>query len=350
MLDYIVVGQGLAGSLVALELIKHGYSIKVISDHDRPSSSAAAGGMFNPVTGKHLAKTWMADQIFPFLNKYYKQLETELKDNFFHPTPIYRPFKNENQQSQFKKAITNHNIEAYCTICPPSTNRSQHIEENLGGIITSQGGWVDVPKMLKAINKKLEHEGLCIDDIFNFQELNLHDNHITYKKLNAKKVVFCEGFYAKDNPYFNWLPFNPVKGETLKTKIEAYDLEEIINQNSWIMPIGQNQYRLGATYSWHELDFKSTEKGRIILKERIEKYLKKPFKVLEQIAGVRPATKDRRPIVGFHPKHQNLLIFNGLGTKGVSLAPYFVFEFVEYLKGKKELHPEITIERFYPLY
>lgn len=350
MLDFLIIGQGLAGSLLANQLSKKSYSFHIISDPKRPSSSAAAGGMFNPVTGKHLAKTWLADELFPFLHQYYTQLESDLGNTFFHPTPIYRPFKNENQKKQFELAIKKHDVGHYCTVTEPTEYRSQFIKEDLGGIHTTMGGWVDVPKMTALLRQNFESQGCLTESIFDFKQIEFCNGHVKYGKLEAKKLIFCEGFYVKDNPYFNMLPFNPVKGETIKAEIPQYKLKEIINQNSWVLPLTKNQYRLGATYSWHELDFEPTEKGRNVLKERIGNYLKHPYDIIDQIAGVRPATKDRRPIIGPHPKFQNLLILNGLGTKGVSLAPYLISQFIDYLEGTKELHPEITIERFYTLY
>ncbi|MCY1381685.1 tRNA 5-methylaminomethyl-2-thiouridine biosynthesis bifunctional protein MnmC [compost metagenome] len=123
-----------------------------------------------------------------------------------------------------------------------------------------------------------------------------------------------------------------------------------MNQGKWIIPLGNQRVRLGATYSWHELDFEPTLKGREELIQAAEMILKKPFTFTGQQAGVRPATKDRRPFLGKHPQHNRLWIFNGLGTKGVSLAPWFAVQLVRNMLHDELIHPEANIERFYALY
>lgn len=350
MLDYIIVGQGIAGSLLGIELLNSDKKILVIADLDRPSSSQVAGGMYNPVTGKHLAKTWLADDLYPFLDSYYKALELKLKANFFHPTTIYRPYVNQQQKEQFIHTITKHEIGHFVKTTEEREQFSPFIQNPLGGIVTKHGGWIDVPILTKACLALFQSTNSFSSEIFDYSQLQVFENKIIYKGKTAQNIVFCEGFYATQNPYFAWLPFNPVKGETLIAKMEDYSISEIINQNSWIMPIGDKRYRFGATYSWHELDFINTERAKADLLVKVGKYLRHPFEICAQQAGVRPATKDRRPIMGRHPNFKNVLIFNGLGTKGVSIAPYFTVDFVKYLNSQKELHSETTIERYYALY
>ena len=133
-------------------------------------------------------------------------------------------------------------------------------------------------------------------------------------------------------------------------EIQSIDIQEIINQGAFVIPLGGNIFRLGATYSWHELNIVPTEQGKVDLTEKYQKLMKPNMKILTHRAGVRPATKDRRPFVGMHPEFENIGIFNGLGSKGVSLAPFFAKQFVDFLVNNKELHPEININRFASLY
>jgi glycine/D-amino acid oxidase-like deaminating enzyme len=193
-----------------------------------------------------------------------------------------------------------------------------------------------------------------LQHLFDNQGLHLENN--TYQvnselTLTFNKLIFCEGFYGRNNPYFSWLPFNPVKGEVLRVKFkEDISLKEMVNQGVFVIPLPNGRARVGATYSWHDLDWIPTEKGRADLLEKYNKLMLADIEVEEQLAGVRPATKDRRPIVGLHPVHTNLGVFNGLGSKGVSLAPYFAEQFVDFLVNKKELDPEVNINRFGSLY
>lgn len=348
--DYIIVGQGIAGSLIGYDLINSNKEVLVFSDETQLSSSEVAGGMFNPVTGKHLSKTWLADTLFPYMFSYYESIEKRFDVKFVHHNTIYRPFANENQQAQFLKILNENALDEYLQVVPPNEVYEAFIKNPLGGLQTSASGWVDMSVFLATFKSFFQEKNSFRSEEFDYNALVVNSNSLVYKDIKAKGIIFCEGFYVKDNPYFGWLPMNPVKGETLIVEMPTYAVSEIVNQGSWVLPMGLAQYRFGATYSWHTLDFEPTEDGRNYLLSKITKFLKTPYEIKAQKAGVRPATKDRRPIMGSHPKHKNLFVFNGLGTKGVSLGPYFSSEMCEFLLSGKEINPETTIERFYSLY
>jgi glycine oxidase len=348
--DVLIIGQGLAGTLLADHLLDSGASVHVIHDPDLSSSSRVAGGMINPVTGKHLAKTWMVDQLFPYLKNYYKRKEKELDSRFYYEIPLYRPFKNEQQKQQFIQAIQKHGLEDWCFASVESKYPENLLFNPLGGIETKGSGRLDVSAFLDTMAHKWLSEDRLSYRKFNCENLSFTSEGFTYEGIQSKRIVFCEGFHGVNNPFFSWLPFNPVKGETLDILLPDQKIDEIINQGVWIMPLENEHYKLGATYSWHELNDQPTEKARNELLTKINSLVKTPVIPVSHKAGVRPATKDRRPFLGEHPENKNMFVFNGLGTKGVSLGPFFAKEMTEYLLNGKELNSETTIERFYPLY
>jgi glycine/D-amino acid oxidase-like deaminating enzyme len=341
MKKYTIVGQGLAGSILAYMLMQEGQNVQVIDSETIPSSSKVAAGLYNPVTGRKLVKTWLADDIFPFLEDFYPQLEKELNAKFFHPIPIYRPFVNEDSQKYFKSDHVPDDFSDFATLEFANTNHQNIVNSQLGGVTTKHSGWVDLKVMLEAFREylaPLTPRGGVYESDFNSPSGG------------GGAVIYCEGFNAIHNPYFNYLPFSPVKGELLDIEIQNTDVQEVINQGAFVIPLGGDAYRLGATYSWHELDFVPTEQGKADLVEKYQKLMKPEMKILSHRAGVRPATKDRRPFIGMHPEFENIGIFNGLGSKGVSLAPFFAKQFVDFLVNNKELHPEVNINRFASLY
>ncbi|HLO46497.1 MAG TPA: FAD-dependent oxidoreductase [Leadbetterella sp.] len=348
--DFIVVGHGLAGALVANELLDKGQKILVFGDPNLKSSSMVAGGMVNPVTGKYLAKTWLIDELFGLLFDYYRNLENDLKATFLHQTGLFRPFANQENKQNFLKQIEKNQLQDYLEVQESPNQYAPHYEVNLGGMFTEKAGWVDLPVMLAKIKDKLVASDAFHESQFDHSQLEIAETGFTYSDIFAEKIIFCEGYYATQNPYFNWLPFNPVKGETLLANIQDYNIGSIVNQGKWIMPLGGGKVRIGATYSWHELDFETTDKGREELTATMNKVLKTDYEIIGQQAGVRPSTKDRRPILGVHPKHKNMFVFNGLGTKGVSLAPYFVKQLLDFIFLQKDINPEANIERHYALY
>lgn len=349
MADYIIIGQGLAGSVLAYQLIKQQKKVIILNNESLKTSSEVAGGMVNPITGKHLSKTWLADELFPYMRKFYHELETELNAKLLYDANIYRPFANENQKKQFLNIVEKDNLHNYIDIVEPSDKYPQ-IENPLGGLLTHQAGWLDVPLALTLLRKYFVEKGVYFEDDFDETQLEVAENHIKYKSFSANNIVFCQGYYAIHNSWFNWLRFSPVKGETLIAEVENYDIKEIVNQGSWVLPIKDNVCRFGATYSWQPLDWLPSESEKQFLLNKIHKFLKANYTIIDHQAGIRPATQDRRPFLGNHPTHKNVYIFNGLGTKGVSLAPYFADEMINFMEKQKVLHPEVNIERFYALY
>lgn len=350
MIDFLIVGQGLAGTTLAYQLLKRRASVRIIDNPKLPSSSKVAGGMFNPVTGKHLAKTWLADDLYPYLFSFYREIESLTGQQFLYEIPIYRPFKNEQQKAQFEQLIPKHQIQNYCRIIPEQKELEGKVLNPLGGVLTSQCGRLNVEKFLEASAKYFEKLRIISTEQFDYDSLAIHKDYSSYKNTEYKHIIFCEGFHATKNPYFKNLPFNAVKGETLDIQLTIELPEQIINQGKWLMPLENGLFKAGATYAWHELNDRVTNEGRQTIKDGICQFLKVPFKVISQKAGVRPATKDRRPFAGMHKQYTQLGIFNGLGTKGVSLAPYLSANFAEYLLEGKEINQETTIDRLNALY
>jgi glycine/D-amino acid oxidase-like deaminating enzyme len=355
---YKIVGQGLAGSILAYMLIQEGQNVKIYDAPKIPSSSKIAAGIYNPVTGKRLIKTWLADEIFPFLEEFYPTLETELGAKFFHPVPIFHPFADVAMQKFFKSDHVADDFSDFATVEFENTHRQEIVNSTLGGVNIKHSGWVDLKVMLVAFRAYFLERGVLIETtsppapiLLRGEQPNEYKNSpLNGRGAGGEVIIFCQGFEATKNPYFNYLPFNPVKGEILDIKIPEFDIQEIINQGVFVIPLGDNQYRLGATYTWDELENIPTETGRNSLSEKYHKLMKPSMEILSHRAGVRPATKDRRPFIGMHPEFENIGIFNGLGSKGVSLAPYFAKQFVDFLVYQKELHPEVNINRFASLY
>jgi glycine/D-amino acid oxidase-like deaminating enzyme len=335
--NYNIIGQGLAGSILAYFLLKEGQNVQIFDATDIPSSSKVAAGIYNPVTGKRLVKTWLADEIFPFLENFYPQLEQELNAKFFFPMSLFHPFPDNATQKFFKSDHIPEDFFDFCSLEFENIHRKEIVNSDLGGITMKHAGWVDLKVMLSAFRDYFLEKNILIETTF-------------IPKKTEDIFIFCEGFNGKFNSYFSYLPFNPVKGEIVDIEIQNLDLQEIINQGVFVIPLGDNKFRLGATYKWDVLDFVSTEEGADILMEKYQKLIKPQMRILSQKAGVRPATKDRRPFLGMHPEINNIGIFNGFGSKGVSLAPFFGKQFVDFLVYQKELNAEVNINRFASLY
>lgn len=349
--DYILVGQGIAGTSLAWHLIQAGKKVLVVNDSTRPSASLVAAGIYNPLTGRKLVKTWMADTIFPYAVNFYSQLEGTLGGQFVHPLPIYRPYRTVEERKSFLAHASEAGILEYIVDDPDSQSDVKGLHAPFGGLVVHGGGWIDLKSLLEKIREKFIEKNQYLDCDFFSKELKINESSVTWNGIEAGKVIFCQGVDARENSLFDWLPFNPVKGQILDVEFEGYSAEKIVNQGIFILPSPEGQtYRVGATYSWHDLDWQITDDGREYLENKLRPLVPGPYTILGQRAGLRPSSKDRRPLVGLHPVHRAIGVFNGLGTKGVTLAPYFASELVQYLESDKELNSEVNIDRHFSLY
>ena len=348
--DYLIVGQGLAGSVLAWLLDQRGKKVLIINSPTLPSASKISAGIFNPLTGKKLVKTWLAEDLFPLAHNFYSGLEKIFDTHLVHDTNIYRPFRNVQEQNAYLSQTTDGAIGQYIANAPDHDKYGNFIQNPHGGLEVTRAGWVDVPEMLHKIKCYFIEKSQYVETEFLYNDLIINNLGVEWKNYQFEKVIFCEGVQARENPFFDWLPYNPVKGQILTVQIDGYDIREIVNQGVWVIPSENGLCRIGATYSWHDLDWQTTADGRAYIENKLQNFLKVPYQVVGQEAGIRPATKERRPILGLHPDHKTLGIFNGLGTKGVTLAPYFATQMVAHLEDGKELSPDVNIENHFSLY
>jgi len=345
--DYIVVGQGLAGSAVAVQLLKLNRKILVIDQPDRNNSSRIAAGLFNPITGKKMVKTWMADTLFPYLHTFYRAVEVKTASQFFYPMPIYRPFLSIEEQNEWMARSSDPAFDNYIEkISTHST--SPLLKDPFGGLLLKQSGYLDTTIYIEAVSKWIRNEGNLLEEHVDSTELRIDQQGVRYKGYFAKHIIFCQGTNA--NPWFGHLPVRPLKGETIQIESQV-EKQLIINRGVYLVPgRSAGTWRAGATYEFHNLEPVTTEKARLELEEKLTELVNFPFKSVGQAWGLRPTTPDRRPMLGTHPELPVVHVFNGLGTKGVSLAPYFSEVLIRWLENKEPLNKVVDIERYKSVY
>ncbi|MBN8823373.1 MULTISPECIES: FAD-dependent oxidoreductase [unclassified Spirosoma] len=343
--DFLIVGQGVAGSALAWTLDQRGCSVVLADDPALPTASTVAAGIVNPLTGRKLVRTWKADELFPFLHAFYTQIEQELGVTFFQSKNIYRPFRSLDEKTAYLTYVSEPDIQPYVEKVADDQAYSPFIANPFGGIEVTQAGWLDLTEFVRIIKGYFIKKNQYFEGRILPQDLAISDNKVEWQGLNIGKVLFCDGVQARENPLFDWLPYNPVKGQVLTAVAENYSIKNIVNQGVFILPVREGLLKIGATYTWHDLDWQTTDDGREFLESKVQQILKVPYRVVAQQAGIRPSTKDRRPFIGLHPLHPSVGIFGGMGTKGVSLAPYLAEQFARYLLDGEDLEPEANISR-----
>jgi glycine oxidase len=346
--DYIIVGQGLAGSSLAMRLLERGKRIIVFDDPQMNRSSRVAAGLFNPITGMGIVKTWLAEELFASLTDFYCQCENLFSQKFFYPQMLYRPFYTAEEQNNWMAKSGENSVNRFIDQIFTQSHFGSEVHDEFGGILLKACGYLDVPCFLDAIKDFLIAKESYHHSYFNTEEVKHTMDGVSYQDIYAEKIIFCVGVH--DSPFFNWLGVRPLKGETLTIRSQK-DFSFIYNRGVYVVPtLGKSVYKTGATYELKDLTEAITAMGRAELEEKLRGLLKNPYEVIGQEWGIRPTTIDRRPMLGSHPELKNLVVFNGLGTKGVSLAPYFSSHLADWLIGKNEILREVNIARFKPLY
>ena len=345
--DYIIVGHGLAGSVLAWTLLQRGKSVIVYDQPEKNRASRIAAGICNPVTGKVMTKTYLAEELFPFLNKFYPKAEEILGRRFFYPLPIYRPFLSQDEADQWTRKLESGELSQFAGVRKEPSGTT--LNDPYGGLVIKQSGCLNVGEWTSAVRDVLNEKRIYREEDLIESELEIGEI-INYREHVAKKIIFCQGTAATQSSFFNWLPLKPLKGETITVRMN-FDPTRIISRGVYLVPSQrQNEFIVGSTYERMPFEDGLSEAGKDQIITRLEALVKEPFQLVHQDWGIRPTVSDRRPLLGGHPDHRNVIIFNGLGTKGVSLAPYFAGCLADWMEGLRELPPEVNIYRFKSLY
>lgn len=345
MAHYFIVGQGIAGTTLAYTLLKRGHTVHIADNNQPQTASKVAAGLFNPVTGYRMTKTWLADRLFPFLHEFYLAMECDFNTRFFHPLPMYRPFESMAQQNEVLAETSDEKFAGYVDkIVQPNAYGSK-IKDDFGGIMLTNCGYVNLPLLLSAARSVWQAAGIYRECEVAEEDIRVTADKVYFQEIEADYLIFCRGWQEADRSLFS-LPFRPVKGETLQVKFTDEQYKEIINRGCWILPQAENTYRIGATYHQQDLSLEFTQKAWDELTGKLAKLTDASWELIGRSAGIRPATYDRRPFIGMHPQQPRIGVFNGLGAKGVSLAPYFATIFADFMEGKIDSLPaEVWIGR-----
>lgn len=345
MIDYIIVGSGLAGVSFAEIALKASKSILVFDNNSQPSSRIA-GGLYNPVVLKRFSEVWKAKEQLEFAFPLYEDIQEKLNVVFDYKIPILRKLASIEEQNNWFQAADKLNLASFLN--PILVNKKyKFIESPFHYGLVNETGYLDINTLIISYLDYLKSIQSLSADTFDYNEINFFENYMVYKGVKAKHIVFSEGFGLHSNPFFNDLPLDGTKGELLIIKAPNLDLDVVIKSSVFILPIGNDLFKVGATYNWKDKTNTPTEEGKQELVEKLKEIISCDFEIVQHFGGVRPTVKDRRPLVGTHPIHQQLHVLNGLGTRGVMLGPFLANQLFQHIENKIPLDKEIDIARCY---
>lgn len=342
--DFLIVGGGLAGASFASLCLKNNASFLMI-DNDQNKASRVAAGVYNPVVLKRLNPAWHAKFQMHLWHAHYQNIRNYTKVDFDYPIGVYRRIFNVEEQNNWFHASDDPKLADF--LLTPLHNTIYHgIDSPFGFGQVASSGYIDINRMLDDFLSFLKTKDAYRLAEFDYQSLLETADEIVYKEVKTKHVIFAEGFGMFKNPWFKDLPMIGTKGETLTVEVKGLQLPGIVKAGVFILPLGNDLYRVGATYDREDLSLNPTTEGRKILENELKQFMSLPYKIIAHDAGIRPTTADRKPLVGTHPKHKRFHILNGLGTRGVMLGPYVAEQLFSHLTTGAEIHFEADIKRF----
>ena len=342
--DYIIVGSGLASIMFAEQLRLHNKSFIVISNRSQ-QASVVASGLYNPVVLKRFTATWNAAAHLESAIPKYVELEQLLGHKLDHVLPIHRVFNSVKEQNNWflacdKPVLTNFlNPEII-----PNTNSAVKAPFGFGAVNFT--GRIDTQLLIESYREFLLKRNQYIEETFEYTDVKDNREGVEYRTLKARKIVFTEGFGVHKNPYFKYLPLEGTKGELITIHAPTLKLVVILKSSIFVIPMGEDHYLVGSTYEWTDKTNEPTQKSKIELIEKLERLIGCDYEIVDQRAGIRPTVVDRRPLVGQHPSHKNMHVLNGLGTRGVLVAPSMAKALYDSIEKGASLPAEIDISRF----
>ncbi len=342
--DYIVVGLGLAGLGFVEQLIQHNKKF-IVFENDSQNSSSVASGTYNPVILKRFTPVWNGHEqlqlALPFYDKVSEKLQKEFDTRFI----TKKVFTSVGDENNWFIALDKPMLSHYM--------KPEISKDKIPGIIGDFGfgelqgtGRIDTKDLINTYRNYLSNQELLKKEEFDYSQVQLNEEKVIYKNISATKVVFCEGYGLKENPFFNNLPLNGTKGEIITIHAPELKIDFLLKSSVFVLPIGNDYYKVGATFNWTDKTLDPTEEGKQELVGKLQKTIDVPYTIVDQTAGIRPTVKDRRPLVGVHSEFDQLVVLNGLGTRGVMIAPTVAQNLFNHLEKGEKLDKEIDIKRF----
>ena len=341
IIDYLIIGAGLAGSSLAWRLGINKYNYKIFDSRNLASASQVAAGFINPVTGKWMTESWKIDYLMPKAKAFYQDIEERLGINIVQDLPIRRYFINQEDPIRARRRIKNPRYANYFDPILEKGSNPNGIIDDFGSIPIRQGSWVNVPSLIQNLKSYFKSQDSLIDDTFDANQLEQNGQHWNYRGIKTKNIVFCQGIHTRENPFFKDLPIIPIKGDVLDIRLKDIQLPlGLYYKKRWLHSLKtKNQdflYRIGASYDVGNSDTIPCSSAReelvSVLKDMLGTNLL--FEIEEHRSGIRPTTKDAKPLLIRHPTHSSLFAINGLGSKGSAIAPYLSELFMDQM-GKE---------------
>lgn len=343
--EFLIIGQGLCGSWLSWWLKEMGRSVLVIDEFNENSPSRVAAGLINPVTGRRHVSTWKADIVLPFAEKHYQQMASRLGCKGISEKTLVDFFPSPQMRTSFLKRVEEKGEYVQLPVDENEFRQDFNYEFGFGEILPTYTAHLE--ELLPAWRRHLISAGELLESTFDKSALEITNEGVRYKDINAKTVIFCDGPAGELDPWFGKLPYALNKGEMIIAHIPGLNADHIYKRSLSLVPMAEKDlWWIGSNYGWELEPVVITDSFRQQTESLLKTWLKRPFQLIDHKISVRPANIERRPFVGKHPLYPALAILNGMGSKGTSLAPYYAWQLAQHLVEGTSIDEEANVNRF----
>lgn len=336
----LIIGQGIAGTCAAWEAEKAGHTYTIMDRGATASASAVSSGLINPITGRNFVKSWMIDAFVEASVSTYSEMGIELKLPILHQVDIIRHIASIEAENIWHNKSLLPGYESLMKAGPAPDTLSPYLSEISALGTVTQSYRVDVSQLLTGMRERWLQADMLVDEVFEADQVsNLGGNGITYRGESYDAVIMAIGWKGQYCHLFETDVYRPAKGEVLLVRIPRMPTHSIIKHHKFIVPQGNDLFWIGTTWQWVYDDADTEDKKSQELVDFLDRYLKVDYEVIARYAGIRPATKYRRPLVGSHKSWPRLFLLNGLGTKGVTMAPYWAKQLISHITTEELTKP-----------
>jgi glycine/D-amino acid oxidase-like deaminating enzyme len=344
--DFLIIGQGLAGSLLAWELMQRGCHVIVV-DNGKENASLVASGIINPIMGMRFVKTADVETLLPVALCSYNQMSAFFGQRFYRDMPMFRIFRDEAELNHCKTRQEQPEYAPYLGDLASSSQEIAQFSTPFGFIGQHQAGHLLTVPLLTQVKQFLIERNAYRLAAVDYRVIQM-DGLVRWQDITTKQVIFCEGHNGRHNPWFSWLPFQPAKGEILTLSHQAELPDALLNYGNWLLPLTPDKVRIGATFDREQIDTLPSEQGKQTLLNTLKSYSPRLAQstIVNHQAGIRSCTADKAPFIGKHPHDGRIAIFNGFGAKGGLQIPWYSQRFADYLIRNIPLPTCCDIQRF----
>jgi len=349
--DYIIVGLGIAGLCFAETLLQHGKTFVVIED-GKKGATTASGGVLNPTVLKRFTAAWNAHHFFEKAIPFYKTINERLQETIITPIRIQRIFNSVEEQNDWVVASDKIEMSKFL-FSEIQKNENDFIKAPLGLGTVKGGALLKPAQLIETYRKYLQQKEILQSETFDDTLLQVSETSVKYRNYVANQVVFAQGATVRLNLFFkipktlhNIENFVGNKGEYVIFKAPKLQVAEVLKGPMMIIPLGNDLYKVGATYSREDYSENTTARAKEEILAKLNKMISCDFQVVDQVSGIRPTVKDRKPLLGSFSEHPNLYFLAGLGTRGLSMAPLLSEWLFQYIEGSNTLPAEVNLKRF----